>query len=412
ELLGRFDPDAIGVPPAAADYRRAYARAQREQGTLLDTAILSADDPAVTTPAAGVHLVPPLTRDGEFTQAELDATLAALPRGTAPDAGFTVVHDTDSLLVPYLPDPLATGIALRFTGHGTANWWAHTELVPLTGTWPDVGTCRLVLEDGPMPLVSVAGGVVTVTLPPGATATVRASSTLDQQGLDLLGMWDWIADTVPAAGLADVLAGKHQMLTPGETIVLVHATQRPLERPRIPSGFRAHRAYGETHSRFRGSLVSHAATTGRIDVEAKWGEWFDDPASGEPPRFVDGHTGHAFDLPTPEGPDTIELTGAPSGPGSADPRHELHDTLHRLITYIPTASTRFREYLPPALAADPTQLAVTGPGTAIHVPCSARSAPPSVHSVMPTFRWSDLPEDPYDPAIRARRRHGGLRVWL
>ncbi|MGH3862655.1 hypothetical protein, partial [Actinokineospora sp.] len=26
ELLGRFDPDAIGVPPAAADYRRAYAR--------------------------------------------------------------------------------------------------------------------------------------------------------------------------------------------------------------------------------------------------------------------------------------------------------------------------------------------------------------------------------------------------
>lgn len=406
ELLGAFDLDAIGVSPAAADYRRAYARAQREQGTLLDTVIRSADDPAVTTPAVNVHLMPPLARDGDFTRAQLDAKLAKLARGDAPEAGFTVVHDTDTLLVPYLPDPLATGVALRFTGHGTARGWTHTEIVPLSGPWPDVETCRLVLESGPTPQVTASGVVVTVTLPPGATATVRSSSTVAQWGLDLLGMWDWIADTVAPADLPDVLAGGHQMLTPRETLVLVHATQRPLERPRV--AFRAHRAYGETHTRFRGSLAAQAATTSRLDVEAHWSEWFDDPASGEPPRLVDGYTGHAFDLPVAEDADTIDLTDAPTGPASADPRHELHDTLHRFITYVPAATTRFREYLPAAV----TELSVTGPGTAVHVPCSARSAAPAVHSVMPTFRWSDLPDDPFDPGIRARRRHGGLRVWL
>ncbi|MEA2687239.1 MAG: hypothetical protein QOE93_2434, partial [Actinomycetota bacterium] len=63
ELLGQFD-DAIGLSPAApgafAIYRRAFARARREQGTLLDREVLDADDPAVTHPVVGIHLVPPL----------------------------------------------------------------------------------------------------------------------------------------------------------------------------------------------------------------------------------------------------------------------------------------------------------------------------------------------------------------
>lgn len=260
------------------------------------------------------------------------------------------------------------------------------------------------LVGGPDAQVTEDWGVVTVALPPGATATVRSSSTLDERGLALLGMWDWIADTVPADRRPDVLAGGHQMVTPGEQLELVHATQRPLERPRLADRLRAHREYGDTHTRFRGTLRSQSATTSRIDVEAQWSEWFDDPAFGQPPRLVGGHTGHAFDLPVAD--DTITLTGAPGGRGSADPRHELHDTLHRHVSYVATATTRFREYLPPPLAGDPTELAVTGAATTIHVPCSARPAPPAVHSVMPTFRWSDLPADPFAPDVRARRRPG------
>lgn len=405
ELLGRFDSDAIGRAAAVADYRAAYARARREQGTFQDVRILSASDPDTDSPADGIHLVPPLARDGEFTAAQLDATLAALPRGQAPDPGFTVVHDTDNVVVPYLPDVLAAGIALRFEGWGTASGWTHTEILPLGGDWPDLDTWRLVLVDGATPTVTAADRVVTVTLPPGGAADVRSSSTIDAVTLDLLGLWDWIADTVVPSDLPNVLAGAHQMITPGETILLVHATQRPLVRP-VFGSLSAARNYGDTHTGFRGVLHNQSATTGRLDVDARWREWFDDPASGTEPRIVDGKTGHAFDLSVPVGVDTIELTPA------ADARHEFHDTIHRVVNYTPRATTRFREYLPTTLASDPAALAVTGPTRTIHVPCSVRPGAPQVHSVMPTFVWDDLPQDPFADASIARRRRSGLRVWL
>ncbi len=405
ELLGRFDSDAIGVAAAAADYRAAYARARREQGTFQDVRILSASDPDADSPAEGIHLVPPLARDGEFTAAQLDATLAALGRGQAPDPGFAVVHDTDNVAVPYLPDVLAAGIALRFEGSGTTSGWSHTEILPLGGDWPDLETWRLVLVDGPAPTVTTTDRVVTVKLPPGGTARVRSSSTLDAATLDLLGLWDWIADTVAPADRPNVLAGKHQMITPGETIVLVHATQRPLVRPAFAT-LRAIRIYGDTQTGFRGVLHNQSATTGRLDVDADWREWFDDPASATAPHMVDGKTGHAFDLPVVDGADAIPLTDA------AEFHHEFHDTIHRVVNYTPRATTRFREYLPPPLASDPAALTVVGETRTIHVPCSVRPGAPHVHSVMPTLRWDDLAQDRFAPPSTTRRRRSGLRVWL
>jgi hypothetical protein len=37
---------------------------------------------------------------------------------------------------------------------------------------------------------------------------------------------------------------------------------------------------------------------------------------------------------------------------------------------------------------------------------------PVVHSVIPTFAWTDEPDDRLDPLSRARSRSGGLRIWL
>lgn len=419
ELLGRFDADAIGVPHAAADYRAAYARAQREQGTLQDVKVLSATDPTADSPADGIHLVPPLAQDADFTAAQLDADLAKLKRGDAPKPGFTVVHDTDRLAIPYLPDYLAAGIALRFEGLGTATGWTHTEILPFTGRWPDLHTWRLVLVGGAAPTVTATDGVVTVTLPPGGAAQVRSSSTFKKATLDLLGLWEWIADTVPPADLPDVLAGKHQMITPGETIALVHATQRPLVRPAF-SQLQAARAYGDTFTRFRGAVHNQSATTSRLDVQATWREWFDDPASGTPPHMLEKDedkdeekTGPAFDLLVAPGADNIELTPATGGGiPTADPCHEFGDTIHRVVTYTPRATTRFREYLPPALASNPSALAVSGAPCTIHVPSSVRPGAPHVHSVMPTFQWDVLPQDPYASPATTRRRRSGLRIWL
>ena len=409
ELLGKFD-DAIGLRAGAgsAAYRAAFARARREQGTLADTVVLDATDPDATAPADGIHLVPPLARDREFTQAELDVTLAALSRGDAPDPGFVVIHDTDQMALPYLPDPLAAGAALRFVGAGTAAGWAHTEVLPFSGKWPDLQPYRLVLTDGPAPGVSVAGNLVTVTLPAGGRALVRSSSSLaDQSTLDLLGIWHWISATVPAGGLPDVVQGGHQMITPGEPITLIHATQRPLKRPTLEPGFAAVRAYGETFTRFTGVLRSQSATTGRLDVVGTWAEWFDEPASAQPPALIPGRNGHAFALTVADAQDDIQLDSA-----DQDLHHEFRDHKHRKIAYAASATTRFREYLPPAVTSGIENLQVVGPGSTIHVPNSARPPSPVVHSVIPTFTWTDEPADRLDPVTRARSRSGGLRVWL
>ncbi len=408
ELLSRFD-DAIGAkdgPGRAAIYREAFARARREQGTFADMEILSATDPNSSTPVAGIQLAPPLAQDDDWTEVQLDAKLAALGRGEAPGAGFVIVHAGQTLRVPYLPDPLVAGIALRFSGHGTVSGWTHAELLTYSDTWPDLDTYRVVLASGPAPEVSVSGHEVTVELPPGATASVRASSTIDAATLDKLGMWSWIGSTVAAAELPEVLAGAHQMLTPGEELTLVHATQRPLVRPVFAEDLAAFRTYGQTLCRFSGTLALQSATTGRLDIDGSWSEWFDEPASGRPPELVAGRTGHAFNLAVVEDEDEVQLQSP------TDATHEFGDTKHRKVSYTATATTRFREYLPPDVATVPEQLQVIGPQRTIHVPNSARPAAPVVHAVIPTFRWEELPEDPMDPRARLRSRSGGLRVWL
>jgi len=410
ELLGRFD-DAIGLSPATpgafAIYRKAFARAQREQGTLLDQEVLDAEDPDLTHPIAGIHLVPPLARDGETFVPPLDDRLAALPRGVAPAAGFVVVHEEAALAVPYLPDLLSSGVALRFVGGGTARGWLHTEVLPWDGKWPDLATYRLVLANGPAPAVTVAASVITVALPPGATAAVRSSSTITNDALDILGVWDWIKATIPAdpAALDRVLDGGHQMLTPSEDLTLVHATQRPLVRPALGPAFGTVRALGETSCRFRGTLEAQSATTGRIDVHGSWSEPWDDPASGQPPGTAPGKSEHAFDLVVADGDDQVDLAAAAV-------KHEFRDTKHRVVTYASIATTRFREYLPVEVNGDVDSLRVGGPGATVHVLNAARPRVPVVHSVVPTFRWDDRPDDPLDPLVRSRRRRGGLRVWL
>jgi hypothetical protein len=409
ELHGTFD-DAIGTQGGpAALYRAAFARAQREQGTFADRELLDASDPDVRTPTVGIRLVPPLAREEEFQPLELQATLDALGRGDAPDAGFVIIHDTNDLKVPYLPDPLAFGIALRFIGGGTASGWEHTELLAYEGAWPDLEPYRLLLQGGGSPSVVATGRVVTVTLPPGGTAVVRSSSRLrDVASLERLGLWGWIDSTVPAARVSHVVDGGHQMITPGEVLILVHATQRPLVRPSFRAGFAAVREYGQTFCQFTGVLNAQVATSGRIDVGGRWAEWVDDPAIGKPER-VEGRSAHAFDLVLPEGHgDDLDLGSGDAG----QLRHDFGDHKHRRISYSPIATTRFREYLPAAQTTDAGNLRVVGPATTIHVPNSRRPSIPVIDSVIPTFDWREEPDDPLDSLARSRSRVGGLRVWL
>jgi len=206
----------------------------------------------------------------------------------------------------------------------------------------------------------------------------------------------------------------------------------------------------------------HARSTAKLEALAEWMEWLDDPAQPAPVR-------RRVTAQLPE----VAIASPPLrsqepfsnvlyeslGTGSAEAarahiRHEFGDHKFRLVRYRLRATTRFREYLPPAITANPTLLVRMGPVFEGHtlrlpaayaslypdpdavapqappsdaelgapllpqaqpplpgslVPCSRRPAAPRVAYVVPTFRWSHTRRE---NGIVSIRRGNGLRVYL
>jgi hypothetical protein len=95
-------------------------------------------------------------------------------------------------------------------------------------------------------------------------------------------------------------------------------------------------------------------------------------------------------------------------------RHSLGDTKYHRVTYWPIATTRFREYFPPAITSDPQNLirplAAEAPlTTVIDIPNSSRPAAPKPLYLLPTFRWG---EQEAGNILSKERRGNGLRVYL
>ena len=129
-------------------------------------------------------------------------------------------------------------------------------------------------------------------------------------------------------------------------------------------------------------------STAQLDVSAQWEEWID---AGEPASM-----------------DEI-VAALPVGriDHAAQIRHEFGDTRHRAITYTLTAAQPISAVLRRLRAGLRIRVQATMPS--IHIPSSARPAPPVILSVVPAMRWetSDGGE-----VIRHLRHGGRLRVEL
>jgi hypothetical protein len=416
ETHGLFD-EAIGSADPAVR-RRLLAVALRDDGTLLDREIVDIADPTLRHPQDGIRLeagpeVPPSTR----------TDLASLKRGDPLAPGEYVVHDTDQLVLPYLPDPLARGLALVFPDAGKDRplpvpFSIEGMTTPYAGTWPALEPYRLVLAGGETLAGKVEGNVITITLPLGRTLRMRVSSSLKREDLDLLGLWtllpaEWRQNPVvyePAT------SGWLWAFTPSEEVTLVHAVPRPVEVPR-PTILTPFRAAGGTSVSFTGAIDCHGPSTDNLDAEAAWTEWLDDVAYDGPTQET--RKGAAFTTSVDVNEDLVVLFPADqvlTVPGFGRLRlhgnkHELNDTKHRIIDYAFRATTRYREYFHPALVDDPDERSVVGPTRRISVPSSARPAAPVVHSILPLFRWDEQGE-PEQPFGLRRRRRSGLRLYL
>ena len=79
------------------------------------------------------------------------------------------------------------------------------------------------------------------------------------------------------------------MLTPPETLVLVHAVEKPLLAPVVDvTDTGMQRILGDTFCALAGSIDNHAKSTGRLDVDAVWNEQRDDVGKDLPDDGVDG----------------------------------------------------------------------------------------------------------------------------
>ncbi len=416
EMHGMLDA-AFGSAGEAA-VRQALAVALRESGTFLDPTVADIANPGARVPQPGIafHTGPTAEEPTVETPGDLD-------RGEPLGRGQYVVHDTDALVVPYLPDPLASGLSMVFPDAGQDHHLFGlfaTEGVTLRypGAWPERRPYRLLLESGEQLAARASSDVVRFEVPPGEQLRMRLSSSLDRASLDLLGLWRSLPEVlrnidVIAEAAAD---GWFWWLTPSIEVRFVHAVPRPVESPR-PTVLVPLRAPGDTAVALVGGVDLHGPSTERLDVEASWSEWVDDLTKPAPSRVdvvaAAAHTTVRYDedivvlsavdmdLPLPDGT-VLRLHEAV---------HQLGDTRHRDIDYRMRATTRYREYFDPRVVPTPDDLSVVGPERRIDVPSSARPAKPIVRDVVPLFRWYEETE-PEQPFGLRRTRRAGLRVYL
>ena len=400
EKHGAFDPvmgaDPLLPPDPAvlADIRAAYELARREKGSF--------DDPSVP----GAEVV------------EIDAGHEHPQR--------YVIHHADQLELPYLPDPLATGVVLLgVPGLGPGE---SMRLSFDAQPWHQAHPFRLRLLDGSGPPEwDPAVRLLTVRLPEAGSARIRVASVLER--LDLMGILGWCERVLDGPELDRVYeAAKDNrcwLTTPWHDLELVHAVQQPREDPHVET-LEVERSAGAPYADLYGEVKLDVASTEKIDVVASWSEQVDDPASPRPEQVQGSAT--VFDLSVqtaasiPDGHphddpytliDRAVLTFATNRArslGLATPKaHAFGDTKHRRVTYQVVATTPYREDFPPHWSDRPELLTALSEPVVLDVPSSAPPTAPDLLYVVPTQGWERSEAAGTTTVVR---RGGGLRVWL
>ncbi|HEY0519144.1 MAG TPA: hypothetical protein VGC84_06590 [Ilumatobacteraceae bacterium] len=433
EAAGLFD-SAIGTADDA-EIRRLYAIALAERGTLLDQFVPNLDDARAVVEQPGIALV---DRPGADTGSAHRATLAEITadRGRPIGEGQYVVHDTDALRLPYLPDPYASGVSLVFYEAGAPHALPEPRAlqavtVPYPGSWPALQPLRIVVERGTVLGARVVGHEVHVSLPPGEQVRVALSSTLDTISLDKFGLWrSHLASVVdPADGFTtdEVVAaasliraassGWTWWLTPSTDVRLVHAVPKPVRPPQLSALTLFLRPPGRAVAAFTGLVDVHGSSTDALEVRASWTERVDDVAAPGPQ--VVSKSDVVVRSPVGDGETrgvlflydflaTGPLAAALGGVGFHRMLQTFDDTHHRTVTYVPAGTTRFAEFFDPSeISADQGQ----GEPVVIDVPSSARPAAPVVLDAVPLLRWEEQSEADEPFALRQVRR-SGVRIWL
>jgi hypothetical protein len=329
---------------------------------------------------------------------------------------------------PYLPDPLARTVTLKdvpgmtpgqhlriTTGGNTmatiasAGGVVTIEYGQMT-SWPSFSSIMLKLVEGDAaPAWDAVSRTLTVALQKGEQAWIKFSSGLgaeDGEANDNLGLHGQKAALQKSGANAGQLKaasyGLSWLISPARTLNLVHATQKPLKKPKVNSASVIERGFGYTRAKIDlPNTYVHGKTTQKVDMFAEWPMWVDNLNKPAPELLQQSayfYEQHVED----------RLSDILKNQKS----QEFGDTKYRGVTYAPLATSRFREHMPPAIRKDSSLITRKGTGKLVDVLSSKRPDSVKLLYIVPSFRWVE-PERVFDGTmIRSTRKGGGLRVYM
>jgi hypothetical protein len=399
-----------------SDPKRSYDLALKSEGTFLDPVIWDGKGHKVDVP--GIEILNPPTLPGA---PEPPPPIFPEKRGDGLKPGQYVVHAHEHLLLPYLPDPMAVGFAVKDAREKPRDeendpvlegerFEVGTHKLYFNGSWPDVSPARLIVRstNDDQPSVKIEGDKLVIELPPATVLPLEYSSLPDPSGIESLAIFK-LMDEERQSEHAELAAdGQHWMITPRRRVVAVHAVERPLRAAKFQEiAVNPPRATGETFVHLGAVIDNHSRSTGQLDIEASWTDPVD--RLTEPGPTDEARSGRVHSH-RPEYRDSLtSVPPLPTSPPNAIPKHEFGDTKHRYVDYRADATTRYLEYFPLDLVQDSDIVKLRGLPTTVNILSSARPDAPQVLYVIPTFRW-ETPAP--SPNTLSRRVGRGLRVYL
>ncbi|HMF64769.1 MAG TPA: hypothetical protein VK608_11830 [Edaphobacter sp.] len=331
------DELAVTLPGSAVD--RLVIRTFNADPSQDDVpAILTAGDRHILPPRTSVEMAErlgmfddaagKLKSDAATYQLAADRDAAELPQASIEIAGKTdnypIITDEATPELPYLPDLLSRGAALRdlpgsvtfsigsaTPGAGAAvpiDYQVLNDSNPRPGSaslinfnsgddWQQTTGFRFVLSE-PQPGATdlrpqwdPAGRVLTIFLPKGQTAVTPLSSFVTVNDLKLMGMWQWLREFIdratilnaqpeqllpgfPVDQIAHVLQraveGGHWMLTPPRLLTLVHAVQQPIGIPQFTALHVDHQDFSYDQNPLQTARLRGRPDPGELGTISAW----------------------------------------------------------------------------------------------------------------------------------------------
>jgi hypothetical protein len=215
---------------------------------------------------------------------------------------------------------------------------------------------------------------------------------------------------------SDMYSNPVDMLTPGRELTLIHAVAKPLLPPAI-TNLCATRALAETRVTIALQVAADRKSTGKLDINAKWEEWTDDPELDELIKPSASAQVGTIDVPeTHEPGEPVEERVPIASSSDQDPAtyhfvQGFPDTLHRFVTYYPVATSRFQRFFKDQSKPERFQHSgIENDQRSVHVLSTRRPPAPEIAYVVPVFDWKG--EKTGKHSYSSMRKGGGLRIYL